>query len=904
MERKSFTYKFLILIIALAMIGMSCNLLNHLADSTPESITPETNTPGLGDTPGSTTEESASPTTPSPSPTPPIPLSQGPRFAVFEESIGSVTAGIHHELIAPDLSNVQNPFILSKAQLEYLTKNGFVVSPGNEKEFFSLYEKARYDNVPIFVSSDSLLHSYHLLFDKILRTAETEHFSPLLNQLNQALLAKADEQYQILQSTDWGDAARRTVAYFGVGSKLLDPNVAVPAYAVDLVQAELSLIEQAAGILPSPIFPGYEYGEDYTQYIPRGHYTKSELLKAYFKSMMWYGRMSFRLKSNNPDTGKAETRAALLVTQALRNTQVNGQPAIQAWADLYAPTVFFVGRSDDLTVIQYGDVIDFVYGPNVDLNTLADDTKLDQFIDLAYQLPPPKILGMVISDEADESLVTKGLRFMGQRFVPDAYIFRQLIYRNVGTQTHRRGLPKGLDLMAAMGSQRAYQLLEQLGDAAYENYPQQMEKVKSWLSTLTVPEWTETLNNTWLYTFFPLLDVPDEGYPDFMNSTAWLDKQLNSCLGSWTELKHDTILYAKQVYAEMGGGPQPPKPLPPRGYVEPVPQFYARLSALTSMTRTGLESRGLLSEADRDGLARLEDMSNAFQGMAEKELRGSPLTDDEYERIRFYGGELEHLVFLSADIESQAEEVGSPQFMTEDQQAAVIADVATDPDPSGSGAGGPVVLEEAVGRIFEIHAIVPVTAQDGSLFLQVAKGGVFSYYEFTWPANDRLTDEKWRQILDSNQAPPLPSWLGSFYVTEGGYAEIGRGVSRFQNDISNLYWDPGNWVFNLDASTEQFKGQLDALNAAKQYMGHQLYASYFRSFDLQSPTQAVVTVRESWKDTLYGYSGDWPNYDESAIAERGPYNLDVSYVLQYIQEGSGPYWKVIQVVFNNQPPSF
>jgi len=383
-----------------------------------------------------------------------------------------------------------------------------------------------------------------------------------------------------------------------------------------------------------------------------------------------------------------------------------------------------------------------------------------------------------------------------------------------------------------------------------------------------------------------------------------LDKQLNSCLGSWTELKHDTILYAKQVYAEMGGGPEPPKPLPPRGYVEPVPQFFARLTALISMTRTGLEGRGLLSEADRDGLGRLEDISKAFQAMAEKELRGSPLSEEEYESIRYYGGELEHLVFLSADIETQADDVGNPQFMTEDQQAAVIADVATDPDPTGSGGGGPVVLEEAVGRINEIHAVVPVVAQDGSIFLQMAKGGVFSYYEFPWPANDRLTDEKWRQILDSNQAPSLPSWVGSFYVAESGYVEIARGVTRFQKDISSIYWDPGNWQLNLDATTEQFRSQVDALNGARQYLGHQLYSSYFRSFDLQSPTQAVVTVRETWKDTLYAYSGDWPNYDETAIAERGPYDLDVTYTLQYVEEGNNPYWKVVQAVYNTQPPSF
>jgi hypothetical protein len=79
-------------------------------------------------------------------------------------------------------------------------------------------------------------------------------------------------------------------------------------------------------------------------------------------------------------------------------------------------------------------------------------------------------------DTDDEAATTKGLRFMGQRFVPDAYIFRQLIYRNVGTRDHRRGLPKGLDVFAAMGSERAYQLLDEMGETSYENYPAQMAR--------------------------------------------------------------------------------------------------------------------------------------------------------------------------------------------------------------------------------------------------------------------------------------------------------------------------------------------------------------------------------------------------------------------------------------------
>ena len=890
---------FRILLIASFFIG-ACQALNlQRATETPSTATSTTGPTSPPSTTEPTTEGGQiSPTEVQPTalPTPPFPQSNRPVFAVFSEQSVDLSPQVQQIPIAADFSNVSNPFVLSQSQVNRLAKDGVVVTPGTEKEFFTLYEKSRYDNVPVIITSDSLLHTYHLLFDKTLRVSEAQHFIPMLLQLNQAMLAKTDEVYQGLLGTAWEDAARRTVAYIGVGSKLLDPNAQIPGYAMDLVQAELALIDQAAGIFPSPIFPGLENGEDYTQYIPRGHYTRSEELKAYFRSMMWYGRMTFRLKGRDPETGRIETRSALLLTYALRNSQVNGKPAVQAWEDLYSPTVFFVGRSDDLTALQYGDVVDYVYGQGASLQTIADDSKLDQFIALASQLPPPRILGIVINDTDDEIALTKGLRFMGQRFVPDAYIFRELIYRNVGTQDHRRGLPKGLDLLAAMGSDRAYQILDQLGDTQYENYPTQMQKVKTWLAGLGVTDWTETLYNSWLYTFYPLLEVPGEGYPSFMRSQAWLDKQLNTSLGSWSELKHDTILYAKQVYAELGGGPPPPPPLPPRGYVEPVPRFFSRLLALTTMTRTGLEIRGLLSEKDREGLVRLEDLSKAMMIMAQKELRGELLTDAEYARIRYYGGELEMLTMLAA--ESESTEPGAQVYLDEEQQAAVIADVAT--DPAGPQ---PVALEVGVGRINVIHVVAPIVDGSGNTYLQVVRGGVFSYYEFPWPIQDRLTDEKWREMLDTASAPALPDWIASFFVTEGEYADIGRAVLSFQKSVVYIYWDPAN-AYMEDPALQPFVNDVRSLAAAKQYVGHELFSSAFRSFDLQSPTQAVVTVRETWQDKLYSYSGDYPNYDEQPISSRGPYMLDATYTLQYIQKGENFVWAVTQVVYASQPPNW
>jgi hypothetical protein len=818
-------------------------------------------------------------------------------FAAYQEPDVDVVPIPFQELTSADLSNVRVPFLLSAAHRQRLAQSGFVVSPGSEKEFFTLYEKARYTNIPVFITSDSLLHVYHLLFDKVLRTSETTYFIPLLRSLNQALLVETDRQYKELLGTAWEDAARRTVAFVAIGSKLLDPSIEVPEYARDLVQAELAQVEAADGIYLSPLFPGLENGEDYTQYIPRGHYTRSDELKAYFKSMMWYGRMTFRLKTDDPEVGRAETRSALLLANALRSAQVDGGPALDAWMDLYSPTVFFVGRSDDLTALQYLEVMDSIYGPEIAISSLADEKKLDEFIQQAYQLPPPKILGIVITDTDEVEETTKGMRFMGQRFVPDAYIFRELIYRNVGTRENPRSLPKGLDIPAAMGSNRAYQILDQMGETNYDKYPQQMEKMRTWTAGLTEADWTETLYNTWLYSFYPLLEVPEDGYPAFMHSDAWLDKQLNTVLGSWAELKHDTILYAKQVYAELGAGPPPPPPLPPKGYVEPVPQFFARLAALTAMTHTGLESRGLLDELDRQSLQTLDNLARALQVMSEKELRGEPLTEEEYTRIRYYGGELENLTMAAADTDMQ--DPNAPRFLEEEPQAAVIADVATNPKPPAS------VLEEAVGRVNPIYVVVPILQADGNIYLQVNKGGVFSYYEFPWPIDDRLTDEKWRQMLDAGEAPPPPEWTQSFMVEATEYDELSRAIFQFQQSLTSAYWYQQELIMpDLGEAASQINSQIKTWQAEKRYLGHQLVSSQIRSFDLETDSKAIVTVRETWEDNMYIYQGDYPDYIEQSSAQRGPYELDVTYTLELLGEETGPTWQVTQIVYANQPPEW
>jgi len=695
------------------------------------------------------------------------------KFATYEEVPVNVSPKVPAYSVSQNLGNVTNAsdFTFSDTAKSLLVKNAFVVKPSYNNEFFPLYESNRYSYIPNFVTTDSMLHNYHLMFDFLLKQLEEQKLVAELKQLNASMLSESLNQYNNLKGTEWENAAKRNVGFFAVGSKLLNPSVSIPSIVANEVNQELALIEAHQGIAKSPVMnigggedimidtpqgpqPLEALKEDYSQYIPRGHYDKTEQLKVYFKSMMWYGRLTFRLKNDD------EIKSGILITLAL-----NKESNQASWNKIYEPVNFFVGKSDDITYYQFKDLVKQVYGDNATPQTAsADKNKFTSFVDATKTLEPPQINSMPIfqaSIQADREKEIKGFRFMGQRFTIDASIFQRLVYREVGDKTKScqafkpeetgclsgaRCLPKGLDIPATMGSNEAKNILNGMGETKYACYPENMSKMNEYVLGLSTEIWTQNLYWGWLYQLRPLLDVKQSGYPTFMQNAAWLRKDLNTFLGSWSELKHDTILYAKQVYAELGGGG--PEKKDDRGYVEPNPYVYARLASLLKMTNEGLEIRGLLTPSMKDNLSKMEQLAMSLKTISEKELNNENLTDADYELIRSYGGQLEHFWLEINKDEPQYKELDQRNFLDQNP-AAIIADVATDPNGQ--------VLEEGTGKISEIYVVVPV---DGKL--RIAKGGVYSYYEFPWPMSDRLTDKKWREVLNSGQAPELPSWTNAF----------------------------------------------------------------------------------------------------------------------------------------------
>jgi len=627
-------------------------------------------------------------------------------------------------------SELKNWLGINSEQEDFLSENGFVVLRVNEFDNLAdFYDYALALGMPIVITTDAVLHTYHVLFDETLKRIEMSELIDVINATIKTLLEKAQYEAENFAGTPLECASQLDLMYLEVAYALIQPSFSPTTGEAN---AEMTLISSHSDILPSPIF-GYE--EDYTQYIPRGHYTQNQRLEAYFRTMMWLGRMRFALlKDNSVDVN--QTRAAVLLTWIVRGDE----NVYSAWQRIYEVTKFFVGVSDDLTFEDYLAVLnDYeIYLPE----QLRDEHVVISLAQSLLERNKAKILGTYaetypwLPQECELERIlneTAGLRFMGQRFIPDSYIFQQLVYPQVGNWMDPRLLPKGLDVPAVLGSDLAKKILEET-EAKYENYTVQLEKLRAEFKTLSVTNWTRNLYWGWLYTANTTLeDIPPEAkYPTFMTTSAWGYEKLQTFEGTWTELRHDTILYAKQSYTPYIIG------IPPSNtaYVEPYPETYRRLIGLINMTINGLTQLELLPSDVNTSLTSFIDVSKLFLNASIIELEGKTLDQNMQEQIRQAARTLIGILRVASD---------------EVQSVTIVADVHTDPNYP------PKVLEEALGKL---NVLVVIYA-DGDGNLYAGAGPVYNYFEFIQPLNKRLTDEEWREMLETSPPDP-PEWTDNF----------------------------------------------------------------------------------------------------------------------------------------------
>jgi hypothetical protein len=695
-------------------------------------------------------------------------------------------AGIAPVHAAFDLSKVtyydqvKQVFSLTPEQESMLQSQGFVSVeiPSGSDYYFDpslrfedfYYMKVYANDLPVIVTTDSMLHLFHVVFDCSLRILENTTFYPLILRLTQFAFSAAKNDYSSVPHDGslkyW--AVRNSTVYFGVALSLLtNASVALPpelsedvAFYLDNIYAgDLQFVPAGTWVLPvSPYVVDVAY--DFTQFKVRAHYLGDTQLERYFRALMWYGQYPIYVPRNDEHYSWNAVHIDEAAIVHIRDIITSNPEYYHDWQLLYNVTGALIGESDSINLQNLDVALHRVFGDSDKyLDYVTTGSGLST---LRQELSKPeygqRILSQALVSESYLAVLPRYpivFQFMGQRFVPDSYVFQSLCWDKVGLNSaeERRVLPKGLDLFAVLGSDRAYQLLTP--DFDFASFTENLVALKQYFGNLSEQEWSSSSYTAWIHSLQSLVNVPyADNYPDFMRTSSWQDEKLNTALGSWAQLRHDTILYAKQTYI-------PPTSCSyPEAFVEPNPTFYARMQTLSEQS---IKAVNLLSPNDvpfvvNESLETLREASKKFEAISTKELNKEPLSEEEIDFVKqsvWMCGSGGPMGWYEDTLHAVTNMASAVSIL----EAPVVADVAT--FPPGDIEYPPQILHVGVGKVNALVVLFPKT--DGTLVAAV--GPVFTYYEFALEGTTRLNDNEWKQMLAWNNCSEyLPEWSGDLYA--------------------------------------------------------------------------------------------------------------------------------------------
>jgi len=553
---------------------------------------------------------------------------------------------------------------------EVVEEKGFVFVPSHSNSFYDIYKNIMESSEPVVITSDLLSHTLNHLFDKSLIDIEMRRLSPELTGLTKKMY-------------EYSKGINRV--YFETALSLIDPDFS-PSHSN--VKRELKLIANADGIHTSPLL-GVKV--DYSQFKVRGHYTKNDTLKRYFTCMMWYGVVRFPLKN------KKFLKIAVQQMETLKNNKL-----MDTYEKITLPIDFLVGTPDDISPLILS---------KCDLPITIEKLK--------------KLAGKIIPPGAEQKIL---YTFIPQRFIPDSYMFQMLTFNSVMTykgndmpftagKTYagiQRVFPRSLDLMGILGSKTAVKVLETLGDADYENYSAKFQEMQKWWNTYE----KGTIYDRYLEMYALTLkeDIPT------ISPENYAFKRLNTNCGGWTELRHHTILYAKQSYTM--GITMVKEKKKPLVYIEPYKESYSKMEEII---------QGLITFSTGDVKNDLIDFDKIMERI---------LSILKNEKFPYTNADQKFLIGLPPRLKSLIDK-------REKVVAPLIADVHTDPNSK-------TVLEEGIGQPFLVYE-----AFNTPLGIKLFKGVVYSYYEFKQPMDKRLNDEEWKNIMGSKK--PV-DWMQAYIL--------------------------------------------------------------------------------------------------------------------------------------------
>ena len=666
------------------------------------------------------------------------------------------------------LNEIAESIRADEAELALLAENGFVVSDQRAwRRFIEAYGWIYWKDLPVLVTTDSILQTVHASFADLLQSLERGDFIPQLEILLTGTRTELTEDAVANQEPELADAYEDLITYVDVALALLSEERGDSPP----IQTYVALATAADAIGKVDLF-GEERSVDFTMFEPRGNYTRPGM-QGYFRAMMWLALIDFRFTEADSGTSEQTFQPQALAAAMILNSAINDGQQLARWQQIDSLLAAFIGPSDNITLSTLQQFLQDT-GIEQPADVLAADPVLllDQLLthDYGQQRITGQIIMRHIGNESAEPIPRPNIfTLFGQRFSIDSYILGNVVYDRlfVDGKPVERALPSTMDLMYALGNDHALGYLED--DLETYGYNEALADLRSMVDEQPDSFWQKPLINHWLGMIRTLdSSTTDERFPPSMRTAAWSDKMLQTQLASWAQFRHDNLLYIKQSYTTAQVMCEYPA-----GYVEPYPAFYAGLydyakaghAALAALDPATIWLTELESIAGAQAyFSNVMKIAAQLETLAEKELEQAPFTPDEelFLRSILVKQKVNVVGCAGPTFEELWDGWYSHLFFGKDDNPALVADVHTNPNnDKKSSLYPPSVLHAATGPVSALLFIVE-TDEGKQLYI----GPAFSYFEpieVGYPPK-RLTDEEWRARLESDTYPAAPAWTGSFRI--------------------------------------------------------------------------------------------------------------------------------------------
>ena len=445
---------------------------------------------------------------------------------------------------------------LSVQDIEKLRKNKILLTNISYRQVFVPYIST---NQPFFITSDSLLYAYHILYEESfieMEKAKSRKMPDILKFI-WVNLETAEERIKgnpkIIR-----EAKRRDQIIIGTALKLLGDKSIKPEKDIEfIINEEVRKITEAKAVMkpewlgrPDPGFLAI----DYSRYKPRGFYSNSEQMERYFRAVSWLQSIPFRINKDD------ELLSILMLGNCIAHHRFTDDEKQNEFIGFFDSYAVFAGKPDNPSITDAAED-----GQYVDMDK-APFLKIKEKLlrKVTYMKNPSKIIDQIsIENNMDVSY-----RILPSYGLPDSVLFQQLL-----KSQHN---PSSLHVGAALGSEYAHSLiLKREGKRIIEI----IDKSK--------PEFSgDSLYCEYLDCLRSLVDEPDKDSPEFLKSESWKVKSCNTILAGWALARHTFVLQVKQNSTYICTSIMPP------GFVEPDAQFFSKMADLSKRTGEMFEKAG------------------------------------------------------------------------------------------------------------------------------------------------------------------------------------------------------------------------------------------------------------------------------------------------------------------------